>query len=39
MFDDFKGMYGGAGATTGGVGGSDAEMFAMFRKFMESQRQ
>lgn len=32
MFEDYKAMVG-----MGGVGGSDAEMFAMFKKFMESQ--
>ena len=39
MFDEFKSSYGGAGAAGGGVGGGDAEMFAMFKKFMESQNQ
>jgi hypothetical protein len=32
MFEDYKAMTG-----MGGVGGSDAQMFAMFKKFMESQ--
>tara|TARA_Y100000401_G_C8291195_1_gene208822 strand:+ start:20 stop:790 length:771 start_codon:yes stop_codon:yes gene_type:complete len=42
MFDEFKSSYGGAGAAGGGVGGGaggNAEMFAMFQKFMESQNQ
>ena len=42
MFDEFKSSYGGAGAAGGGVGGGaggNAEMFAMFQKFMESQKQ